>query len=46
MRKLPFFCELGRRFEGLVEEHQTFVLADPSGTLVEFKHYDDPRVMY
>ncbi|MBO0893456.1 MAG: VOC family protein [Acidimicrobiales bacterium] len=45
-RKLPFFNELGRRFTGLVEEHQTFVLVDPSGNLIEFKHYDDPRMMY
>lgn len=46
MRQLPFFCELDRRFEGLVEEHQTFVLVDPSGNLIEFKHYADPRMMY
>jgi extradiol dioxygenase family protein len=46
IRKLPFFSELGKRFEGLAEEHQTFVLVDPSGNLIEFKHYDDPRMMY
>lgn len=45
-RKLPFFSELGDRFAGLVEEHQTFVLVDPSGNLIEFKHYNDPRMMY
>ena len=28
------------------EEHETFVLADPSHNLLEFKHYDDPRMMY
>ena len=26
-------------------EH-SFVLADPSHNLLEFKHYDDPRMMY
>jgi uncharacterized protein len=34
------------RFEGMVEEHRTFVLRDPSGNLLEFKHYHDPRMMY
>jgi hypothetical protein len=29
-----------------VEEHRTFVLADPTGNLLEFKHYNDPRMMY
>ena len=28
------------------EEHRTFVLLDPSGNLLEFKHYRDPRMMY
>lgn len=37
-------CQL--RFEGRVEEHSTFVIADPSGNLIEFKHYRDPRMMY
>ncbi|GLZ51954.1 VOC family protein [Actinomycetospora sp. NBRC 106378] len=45
-RKLPLFAEPSRRFEGLVEEHRTFVVADPSNNLLEFKHYDDPRMMY
>jgi extradiol dioxygenase family protein len=45
-RKLPFFTEPFQRFEGLVEEHRTFVLRDPSNNLLEFKHYDDPRMMY
>jgi extradiol dioxygenase family protein len=34
------------RFDGLVEEHLTFVLRDPSNNLLEFKHYRDPRMMY
>jgi extradiol dioxygenase family protein len=45
-RELPFFAEPARRFEGLVEEHYTFMLIDPSNNLLEFKHYFDPRMMY
>ncbi|WP_433803168.1 VOC family protein [Actinomycetospora sp. CA-084318] len=45
-RKLPLFAEPSHRFEGLVEEHRTVVVADPSNNLLEFKHYDDPRMMY
>src|ERR1700760_4673114 len=29
-RKLPFFAEPFLRFEGMVEEHESFVLRDPS----------------
>ncbi|MGH3280244.1 MAG: VOC family protein [Trebonia sp.] len=46
MRKIPFYHEISVRFEGLVEEHRTFVLVDPTGNLLEFKHYNDPRMMY
>lgn|SRR5487761_381809 len=46
VRKVPFFRDLSTRFEGMVEEHRTFVLIDPSQNLLEFKHYDDPRMMY
>jgi extradiol dioxygenase family protein len=45
-RKLRLFRELQTRFEGMVEEHLTFVLRDPSNNLVEFKHYRDPRMMH
>jgi uncharacterized protein len=45
-RKIPFYREVSHRFEGMVEEHRTFVLVDPSGNLLEFKHYSDPRMMY
>lgn len=45
-REIPVFRELGTRFEGMVEVHQTFVLRDPSDNLVEFKHYTDARMMY
>lgn len=46
LRKIPFYSEISVRFEGLVEEHRTFVLIDPTGNLLEFKHYNDPRMMY
>jgi hypothetical protein len=45
-RKIPFYFDISCRFEGLVEEHRTFVLLDPTGNLLEFKHYNDPRMMY
>lgn len=45
-RHLPFFQEPTSRFEGLVEEHLTFMLIDPSNNLLEFKYYYDPRMMY
>jgi uncharacterized protein len=45
-RSLKVFAAVRPRFEGLVEEHVTFVLQDPSNNLIEFKHYNDPRMMY
>jgi uncharacterized protein len=45
-RKIPFFRDIASRFEGMVEEHRTFVLIDPSENLLEFKNYSDPRMMY
>jgi uncharacterized protein len=45
-RKIPFFQDVSTRFQSMAEEHQTFVLVDPSGNLLEFKHYRDPRMMY
>jgi len=46
IRKIPFFRDVATRFDGMAEEHQTFVLVDPSSNLLEFKHYRDPRMMY
>lgn len=45
-RGLTFFAEPFHRFAGRAEEHETFVLSDPSNNLLEFKYYDDPRMMY
>jgi extradiol dioxygenase family protein len=35
IRKIPFFHDVSTRFEGMAEEHRTFVLLDPSGNLLE-----------
>lgn len=45
-RGLEVFSPCQPRFAGTVEEHLTVVLADPSGNLIEFKHYRDPRMMH
>jgi uncharacterized protein len=45
-RGLTFFAKPFLRFEGMVEEHGSFVLQDPSNNLLEFKQYADPRMMY
>ena len=45
-RCVQFSRDVQTRFDGLVEEHLTFVLRDPSNNLLEFKYYDDPRMMY
>ena len=34
------------RFEGMAEEHRQIFLTDPSNNVLEFKQYDDPRLMY
>ena len=46
LRKMEFFRDVTVRFGGTAESHRTFVLRDPSDNLLEFKHYDDPRMMY
>jgi extradiol dioxygenase family protein len=46
LRKIEPFQEVNIRFAGRAEEHRTFVLRDPSDNLIEFKHYNDPRMMY
>jgi extradiol dioxygenase family protein len=43
---LPFFADPFRRFGGSPEGHDAFVLRDPSNNLLEFKHYDNPHMMY
>jgi extradiol dioxygenase family protein len=46
VRGATFFAEPSQRFDGMIEEHSTFMLIDPSNNLIEFKHYVDPRMMY
>jgi extradiol dioxygenase family protein len=46
LRKVPFFQPVGTRFGGRPEAHRTFALCDPSHNILEFKQYDDPRMMY
>lgn len=36
---LPFYQQPRVRFPGTRLEHHTFFLEDPSGNLLEFKHY-------
>lgn len=46
VRKIKMLTEPEKRFPGLVEEHLTMQLVDPSNNILEFKHYNDPRMMY
>jgi extradiol dioxygenase family protein len=46
VRGLRYFEKPFTRFESMVEEHSSFVLQDPSNTLLEFKYYSDHRMMY
>ncbi len=46
LRKLLFFHDVSTRFDGTAEVHRTFVLQDPFDNLLEFKHYQDPRMAY
>jgi uncharacterized protein len=45
-RKLPVLAGPSVRFEGQAEEHHQVFLADPSSNVLEFKQYEDPRLMY
>ena len=45
-RELRFFEEPFHRWDGRIEEHDSFMLQDPSNNLLEFKYYADPRMMY
>lgn len=37
---------IGRRFEGLREEHEHIFVRDPSNNVLEFKWYHDPDMIY
>jgi len=45
-RNLTFYEQPFTRFAGTVEEHISFFLIDPSNNLLEFKYYQDHRMMY
>ena len=45
-RELRMVQDLTPRFHNQCESHTFFGLADPSNNVLEFKHYDDPRMMY
>jgi len=46
-RQLPTLGDgVSLRFEGTAEQHRTVFLVDPSNNVIEFKHYDDPRLQY
>jgi len=45
-RKIPFFVPVTERFKGKAEEHEFFALTDPTGNVLEFKYYIDPRMIY
>jgi extradiol dioxygenase family protein len=44
-RKLKFYSEPKIRFPGTSVEHRSFFLQDPSGNLLEFKHYKLPSAI-
>lgn len=45
-KKLKFYQEPKLRFPGTPVEHHTFFLQDPSGNLLEFKHYTSPAAIF
>ncbi|MFO1464060.1 MAG: VOC family protein [bacterium] len=45
-KKLKFYQEPKVRFPGSPVEHHTFFLQDPSGNLLEFKHYRSPQAVF
>jgi len=45
-RGLKFYKKPFVRFKNTAEEHKTFFLIDPSNNLLEFKYYNDHRMMY
>jgi uncharacterized protein len=46
LRKVPTLGEAAVRFGGTAEEHRQIFLVDPSNNVLEFKVYDDPRLLY
>lgn len=45
-RKVALFVEMTERFKEKVERHQYFAITDPSNNVLEFKYYQDKRMIY
>jgi len=45
-RQLPFLSKVTSRFAGEAEAHHYFAIVDPSNNVLEFKYYDNHRMMY
>ena len=45
-KRLVFYQEKRVRFPGMPVEHLTFFLQDPSGNLLEFKHYRNDSAIF
>lgn len=45
-RGLEVFDGPRARYQGKTPEHRTFFLKDPSGNLLEFKHYTHPEAVF
>jgi uncharacterized protein len=45
-RDLTMLVDLTSRFQNTCESHVFFALVDPSNNVIEFKYYDDARMMY
>lgn len=45
-RRLRFYQKPRVRYEGTALEHHTVFLQDPSGNLLEFKHYSKPSAVF
>jgi len=45
-KEIEFFQKPMVRFKGKPEEHLTFFLKDPSNNLIEFKNYQNQKMMY
>ena len=46
LRKISTLGDAAVRFAGTAEEHRQIFLVDPSNNVLEFKVYDDPRLLY
>src|ERR1700739_1566781 len=46
LRKISTLGDAAVRFGGTGEEHRQIFLVDPSNNVLEFKVYDDPRLLY